>query len=55
MYQVIFVIINFVKIQVILQVFEEIFGEGLCYIMFVVVESGVLEQFFGSEEMCVGV
>lgn len=55
MYYVVLVIINFVKIQVILQVFDEIFGEGFCYIEFVVVESGVLEQFFGSEEMCVGV
>lgn len=45
---------NPAKIQAILQAFSEIYGEGSCHIEPVVVDSGVPEQPFGSQETRTG-
>lgn len=54
MHHVVSATTNPAKIQAILQAFNEIFGEGSCHIESVAVESGALEQPFGSEETRAG-
>ncbi|POP41420.1 non-canonical purine NTP phosphatase [Superficieibacter electus] len=50
MHNVVVATTNPAKIQAILQAFNEIFGESMCHMESAVVDSGVPEQPFGSEE-----